>query len=374
MTNKVTVEPKKERVREMSTLVANKANDMKTWINKYWKDAREGDSKKRRGLIILAVLVVIIWFGGNRYYSPSAQMDRAIAALSNPKKNAGKYVTTTTSGVKINNKTVKGLQNRYYEDSSSLADVKANSLKNLESPTVTGNEPSANNYWTFVKSGRSWLLWPKYKLNVPVNNVEVLTDIKDLEIKQNDQNVGKANEVINTNDGNLYKLVLRNQLPGKHEYVGQADLNGHNLELKEDVDGSKVKFFGLPKSSDVENLLTSVLSHQDSAEYDDLFVNGINNSSYKEMMSKNNADKQGNDYNPNSLGEVKVRSIVPVTSKEFKVVYDVTLSNYDDKSRKIVEKEAIIEKSPENNQNKTFKYPWIIKQLMGNKVLREDSL
>lgn len=201
-----------------------------------------------------------------------------------------------------------------------------------------------------------------------------MTDIKDLEIKQNDQNVGKANEVINTNDGNLYKLVLRNQLPGKHEYVGQADLNGHNLELKEDVDGSKVKFFGLPKSSDVENLLTSVLSHQDSAEYDDLFVNGINNSSYKEMMSKNNADKQGNDYNPNSLGEVKVRSIVPVTSKEFKVVYDVTLSNYDDKSRKIVEKEAIIEKSPENNQNKTFKYPWIIKQLMGNKVLREDSL
>lgn len=73
-------------------------------------------SNKKRNNIILAIIILLIVFltWGHFYYQEDNQMNRATTAIGDPNKAVAKYVTSTTSQVKINNSTVKPIQ-KYFQ-------------------------------------------------------------------------------------------------------------------------------------------------------------------------------------------------------------------------------------------------------------------
>ena len=190
-------------------------------------------SNKKRNNIILAIIILLIVFltWGHFYYQEDNQMNRATTAIGDPDKAAAKYVTSTTSQVKINNSTVKPIQKYFQKYPGDLS-----SLKQKFSEGEKWND------YQFVQKGHAWLIWPRYKIQAEPNYITVNTDQKGMLIKMDGKSLGTVTSNTNTSDNGTsdvnssdssnssYSRSFGPYLPGLHTFVGTKNVDGHQLK------------------------------------------------------------------------------------------------------------------------------------------------
>ena len=163
------------------------------------------------GVLILALGCFYAW--GSSYYSQTNQLRRIVSVLKKPDKNAGKYITSTDPDMKITDKSVKPLQNYYNEHQ--------NAANNL----IIQFEHQTDMYGlNFVQSGRYFLIFPKYTLQVPAFTPTVRTNHSKSVVKMNDENIGKLHQ-----SGDKYVKKLQPILPGKYDFSINSNVQGRKL-------------------------------------------------------------------------------------------------------------------------------------------------
>lgn len=99
------------------------------------------------GVLLIALIGFYAW--GSSYYSKNNQIDRITDGLRNTKTDISQYIIADTSTMKVNDNTVKPLQ-QYYQDHQTTVTSMAQKLKDGE---------SANDHISLIQNGRYWLLF-----------------------------------------------------------------------------------------------------------------------------------------------------------------------------------------------------------------------
>ena len=163
------------------------------------------------GVLLVALIGFYIW--GNSYFSLNNQVDRITSGLSDPKQDISKYVIADSQDMNVNNNTIKPLQNYYKEHQTTVTKLNTN-LKNGE----------GNSTIQLVKTGRYWLLFPKYQLRVKTYQPQVVTNHSNSQVIVNGKNIGQ----LSSNSDRYYKK-LSLIFPGKYHVVVNSKVAGRNL-------------------------------------------------------------------------------------------------------------------------------------------------
>lgn len=164
------------------------------------------------GVILVAFIGFYAW--GSSYYSKDNQIDRITNGLRNTKTDISQYIIADTSTMKVNDNTVKPLQ-QYYQDHQTTVTSMAQKLKDGE---------SANDHISLIQNGRYWLLFPKYQLQVQTFQPQVETNHGDSVITMNGKNVGKL-----TGSDNKFGKKLGLIFPGKYHFTVKSQVEGRTL-------------------------------------------------------------------------------------------------------------------------------------------------
>ncbi|WCT58420.1 zinc-ribbon domain-containing protein [Limosilactobacillus vaginalis] len=336
-------------------------------------------SNKKRNNIILAIIILLIVFltWGHFYYQEDNQMNRATTAIGDPDKAAAKYVTSTTSQVKINNSTVKPIQIYFQKYPGDL-----NSLKQKFSEGEKWND------YQFIQKGRAWLIWPRYKIQAEPNYITVNTDQKGMLIKMDGKSLGTVTSNTNTSDNGTsdvnssdssnssYSRSFGPYLPGLHTFVGTKNVDGHQLKTTLISSDDTITINNGISNDNAQSLLSGVFQNNVDDE-DESFVDGQNNTGYKQLVKMFDGfqDDDGiRSYN----AKVNVNSVTPISDKKFKVNYQVkfTFDNQnnddDDNSTKkiqVFKYTGTIVKTNDQNSNNGLK----IKDLGHAKKVSESN-
>ncbi|GAA3639046.1 hypothetical protein GCM10022297_16560 [Lactobacillus hamsteri] len=163
------------------------------------------------GVLVVAFIAFYAW--GSSYYSLNNQVDRITAGLTNPSQDISKYVTADNATMKVNNDTVKPLQNYYKEHQPTVTKLNSNLKQGMGNSTIQ-----------LVKNGRYWLLFPKYQLKVKTYQPQIVTNHSDSVVTVNGKNIGK----LSSNSDKYYKK-LSLVFPGKYHVVVKSKVAGRNL-------------------------------------------------------------------------------------------------------------------------------------------------
>lgn len=164
------------------------------------------------GVLLIALIGFYAW--GSSYYSKNNQIDRITDGLRNTKTDISQYIIADTSTMKVNDNTVKPLQ-QYYQDHQTTVTSMAQKLKDGE---------SANDHISLIQNGRYWLLFPKYQLKVQTFQPQVETNHGDSVITMNGKNVGKL-----TGSDNKFGKKLGLVFPGKYHFTVKSQVEGRTL-------------------------------------------------------------------------------------------------------------------------------------------------
>ncbi|WP_251576619.1 zinc-ribbon domain-containing protein [Limosilactobacillus agrestimuris] len=321
-------------------------------------------NKKRNNTILgIVVLIIIFLIWGHFYYSVDNQMTRATTAIGDPTKNAGKYVTSTSSEVKINNKTVKPIQKYFQKYPGDLTTMK----QKFED----GNKWSD---YQFVQKGRAWLIWPRYKIQAEPTYITVNTDQKGMNIKMDGQELGKVTSNSDTSDNNTsdvnqsstsnaaYSKSFGPYLPGLHTFVGTKNVGNHNIKTTVTSSDDSITMNNGISNDTAQSILSSVFQ-SGVDDNDESFVSGQNNTGYKQLVKM--FDGFSDDDGISSYdAKVNVNSVTPVSDKKFKVNYQVKFTFYnknnddDDSETKriqVFKYTGILVKTNDQNNNNGFK-------------------
>lgn len=286
--------------------------------------AKKWNSNKKRNNTILGVVVLLIIFliWGHFYYQFDNQMTRATTALGDPDTRAAKYITSTTSQVKINNDTVKPIQKYFQKYPGDLTTLKQR---------FADGEKWED--YQFVQKGRAWLIWPRYKVQVEPSYITVNTDQKGMNIKMDGQTLGTVTSNSNTSDNSTSDVNSSNNsnasysksfgpyLPGLHTFVGTKNAGGHQIKTTLTSSDDDITINNGISNDTAQSLLSAVF--QSSVDdNDEDFVGGQNNTGYKQLVKM--FDGFENDDGIESYDEkVNVNSVTPISDKKFKVTYQV---------------------------------------------------
>lgn len=164
------------------------------------------------GVLIVALIGFYAW--GASYYSKSNQIDRITESLRDPKKDVFQYIIADTPSMKVNSSTVKPLQN-YYQDHQTAVTSMDQKLKD-------GLDP--NEQISLVKTGRYWVLFPKYQLQVKTYQPQIETNHSNSQVTMNGKNIGKL-----TGGNGKYSKKLGLVFPGKYYFTVKSNVEGRTL-------------------------------------------------------------------------------------------------------------------------------------------------
>ena len=290
-------------------------------------------------------------------------MNRATTAIGDPDKAAAKYVTSTTSQVKINNSTVKPIQKYFQKYPGDLS-----SLKQKFSEGEKWND------YQFVQKGRAWLIWPRYKIQAEPSYITVNTDQKGMLIKMDGKSLGTVTSNTNTSDNSTsdvnssdnsnssYSRSFGPYLPGLHTFVGTKNVDGHQLKTTLSSSDDSITINNGISNDTAQSLLSSVFQSNVDDE-DESFVDGQNNTGYKQLVKMFDGF-QDDDGVRSYDAKVNVNSVTPISDKKFKVNYQVkfTFDNQnnddDDSSTKkiqVFKYTGTIVKTNDQNDNNGLK-------------------
>lgn len=321
------------------------------------------ENKKRNNTILLVVILIIIFLiWGHFYYSVDNQMNRALNAIGDPGANAGKYVTSTTSKVTINNDTVKPIQKYFQKYPGDFEDMK--------------KDFNNGNKWedySFVPDGRAFLIWQRYKIQAEPSYITVNTDQKNMDIKMDGQELGKVNSNNDTSDTDTnennttqgtYSRSFGPYLPGLHKFVGTKTVNGHTIKTTLNSSDDSITINNGISNDLAQSLLSSVFTHNVD-DLDEDFVGGQNNDGYKQLVKMFDGFQDDDDIESYDA-TVNVNSVSPLSNSKYKVNYQVkfTFENKDgddddsstSKRIQVFKYSGIIVKTnDQNNSNSGFK-------------------
>ena len=168
-------------------------------------------------LTIGVVLVLAIggYAYGQHYYQPAAQLNRAITALKTG-KGLAKQVTSTDPSLKITPETVKPMSAYFKANRKSLA--------SLASDLKASN--TANQYGVqFVRTGKAWLFFDKYQLQVASVYADLSTNHKNVTLAVNGKKVAKTTATNLTHKVGPY-------VPGTYTLTAKGTVGQHQITNK----------------------------------------------------------------------------------------------------------------------------------------------
>lgn len=281
--------------------------------------------KRNNSILVLVILVVIFLIWGHFYYSESNQMSRAVTAIGDPAKNAGKYVTSTSSEVKINNKTVKPIQKYFQKYPGDLDSLKSNF-----------QDGSKWHDYQFVQKGRAWLIWPRYKIQANPTHITVNTDQKGMNITMDGQELGTVTSNnatsdsdtsdVNSNNNNSgstasYSRSFGPYLPGLHRFVGTKTAAGHQIKSVVNSSDDEITMNNGVSNDTAQSILSNVFQ-RDVDDQDEDFIGGQNNEGYKQLVKMFDGFQDDDDIESYDA-KVNVNSVTPLSDSKFRVNYSV---------------------------------------------------
>ncbi|MBB1109303.1 zinc-ribbon domain-containing protein [Limosilactobacillus sp. pH52_RY] len=294
------------------------------------KNYNNGDERKFNNVflkknklmyLLLLSLIIIFFIWGHIYYSEENQLSRAIKALGDPNENASKYVTTTNSRVKIDNQSVKGIQN-YFQKYPDDLNTMQNYFENGKSYSL----------YRFTPAGRALLFWKRYKVQVDPVYITVNTDQRGMDITMDGQKIGKVNNNNSNSDNNTsdvnqssnddsYSKEFGPYLPGLHKFVGIKEVDGHKVKSVVTSSDTNITMNNGISNSTAQSLLEYAFT-DNVEDHDEIFTNGQNNKYYKQLVDM----YQGYDKDDNIINydqRVNVDKVIPISNRRFKVDYQV---------------------------------------------------
>ena len=168
---------------------------------------------------VLVVLFIAFYAWGSNRYSRNNQIDRIVYSLKNPQADMAKYVTTDNHNLQVTDKALKPTQ-KYYQQHQTAAYELGGDLRNTG---YSGQE-------SLVQSGRYFLLFPKYTLQLRAYTPQVKTNHADSTVLVNNQAVGK----LDGEAGNYYKK-LNPLFPGKYHIEVKSNVSGRKLSADSNI-------------------------------------------------------------------------------------------------------------------------------------------
>ncbi|QTQ40503.1 zinc ribbon domain-containing protein [Lactobacillus taiwanensis] len=213
---------KKEKISKPSQPIIQKNGDE---TRSQIRHSKKKPMSKRNKIIlsivgVLAVLFVCFYAWGSSYYSEHNQVRRIVSALKDPNKKVSQYITSTDPDLKVTDENVKPLQ-RYYSNHKTQAD---NAIYAFEHQTDSYGV-------NFEQTGRYFLLFPKYKLQVPAFTPTVRTNHSNSEVKMDGKNIGKL-----TGSASDYSKKLEPILPGQYDFSIKSTVQGRKLSTTAETD------------------------------------------------------------------------------------------------------------------------------------------
>lgn len=163
------------------------------------------------GVLIIAFIGFYVW--GTHYYSKDNQIDRITTGLRDPSKDISQYVEADTPDMKVNNTTVKPLQNYYKEHQTAVTNLNSKFKDDEDTKNIS-----------LVQDGHYLLLFPKYKMQVKTYQPQVITNHGNSTVTVNGKNIGG----LSGSSGKYYKK-LSLVFPGKYHFNVKSEVSGRTL-------------------------------------------------------------------------------------------------------------------------------------------------
>jgi len=168
-------------------------------------------------LTIGAVIVLGIggYLYGQHYYNPTNQLNRDLTALKTG-KGLAKQVTSTDPSLKITTSSVKPMTTYFKNNRKSLATL-ASDLKSGFNSNSYGIQ--------FVKTGKAWLFFDKYKLQVTSVYATLTTNHRNVKLSVDGKNVATSNST-------YYQHKIGPYVPGSYTLAAKGTVSGHSITNK----------------------------------------------------------------------------------------------------------------------------------------------
>lgn len=173
-----------------------------------------GKTKFIRILIgIIALVIVVGYYAGTKYYSKENQIERITDALKTD-KNMETYFSTSDTALKITDESMKPASDAWGS---------TDSLKTFKNELTNGTSTSTQ--FHLKESGKHWLLFPKYTADFSTVSVNLSTNSSGAVIKMNDKKVATA-------DSDNYSKTISNLVPGNYIIKAAGSIDGTKLNNK----------------------------------------------------------------------------------------------------------------------------------------------
>lgn len=168
-------------------------------------------------ITIGAVVVLAIggYAYGQHYYQPANQLDRAITALKTG-KGLAKQVTSTDPSLKITAESVKPMATYFKNNRKSLAGL-ASDLKTSNTSSQYGVQ--------FVRTGKAWLFFDKYQLQVASVYADLTTNHKNVTLAVNGKQVAKTT-------AGSFSHKIGPYVPGTYTLTAKGSVGQHQITNK----------------------------------------------------------------------------------------------------------------------------------------------
>ena len=284
--------------------------------------------------VIIGAVVVLVVGGyayGQHYYEPTNQLDRAITALKTG-DGLAKQVTSTDPSLKITSETVKPMATYFKNDRKSLASL-ASDLKASNTSNQYGIQ--------FVRTGKAWLFFDKYQLQVSSVYADLTTNHKNVTLSVNGKKVAKTtagsfSHKIGPYVPGTYTLTAKGKV-GQHQMTNKGTYNlrstGETYEL--DLRTISLTVVGTPKTviyvnGDKEGTIHSdgTLALNDLPWSNKMMMTGKYQVGGKTVTSKqtNLSDDEGSNVNVNFAGVMSQSSATDYITNIFNALESYTNS------------------------------------------------
>ncbi|BDZ30502.1 zinc ribbon domain-containing protein [Lactiplantibacillus brownii] len=164
---------------------------------------------------MIGVLVIGSYLYGQHYYQPANQLDRDMAALKTG-KGLAKQVTSTDPSLKITTDSVKPMVAYFKHDAKALASL-ASDLKTNAGVNQYGIQ--------FVRTGKAWLFFDKYQLQVPSIYANLTTNHENVSLAVNGKQVAKSTSA-------RYIKKIGPYVPGNYTLTAKGKVGQHEITNK----------------------------------------------------------------------------------------------------------------------------------------------
>lgn len=162
-------------------------------------------------LLVIALGAFYTW--GKLHYQRDHQINRMVAELQQPKADITSYIVPSNPDIEVNRKTLEPLQ-AYFKENKTVAKRLARDLK----------AHNGNGQIGLIRSGRYFLLFPKYQLRVEVYHPQVKSNHLHSQLTVNGKNLGKMDGA----DNDFYQ-DLGLVFPGRYHLAVKTKVQGRKL-------------------------------------------------------------------------------------------------------------------------------------------------